>query len=78
MENERQGLPLLTAIVGLILTLVVLQLWILAATIEALLGGDASIALPAALAQLALFAVNGGLLLFVLAFDRRLRGGRSE
>ncbi len=74
MENERQGLPLLTAIVGLILTLVVLQLWILAATIEALLGGDSSIAWPAALTQLALLAVNGGLLLFVLAFDRRLRG----
>jgi hypothetical protein len=75
METRKQGLTLITAIVALIGTLVIVQLWILAATIEGLLGGDARIAWPAAVVQVVLFLVNGALLLHVFAFDRRLRKG---
>lgn len=78
METQKQGLPLISAIMVLIGTLVVIQLWILAATIESLLGGDDSIALPAAIAQVALLALNGGLLLHVIAYDRRLRRSRRN
>ena len=45
--------------INLIVTLlVVLQLWLLTATMNAWLGGDSSIVWPAALASLACFAVN--------------------
>ena len=45
--------------INLIVTLlVVLQLWLLTATMNAWLGGDSSIVWPAALASLVCFAVN--------------------
>jgi hypothetical protein len=45
--------------INLIVTLlVVLQLWLLTATMNAWLGGDASVVWPAALASLACFLVN--------------------
>ena len=45
--------------INLIVTLlVVLQLWLLTATMNAWLGGDSSVAWPAALASLGCLAVN--------------------
>ena len=45
--------------INLIVTLlVVLQLWLLTATMNAWLGGDSSVVWPAALASLACFALN--------------------
>jgi hypothetical protein len=76
MTTRRQGLTLFTAIVWLIGIVVVIQLWLVSAALEALLGGETEILIPAALASLALFLLNGALLLFVLRFDRRVR--RSE
>ena len=59
-----------TTIVGAILCfaliLVVLQLWLLTATMESFLGGSEAIVLPAALASLGCFALNFGLLHFFL------------
>jgi hypothetical protein len=68
-----QGLTLFTAILWLIGIVVVIQLWLVSAALDALLGGDRIVLVPAAIASLALFLLNGGLLLFVLRFDRRLR-----
>ena len=49
--------------INLIVTLlVVLQLWLLTATMNAWLGGDSSVVWPAALASLACFALNLALL----------------
>jgi len=73
VETRKQGLPLITAITVLIGTLVIIQLWIMAVTIDGLMGGDEHIAWPAAVVQVVLAAVNGGLLYYVLAYDRRLR-----
>jgi hypothetical protein len=45
--------------ISLVVTLlVVLQLWLLTATMNAWLGGDSSVVWPAALASLGCFAVN--------------------
>ena len=45
--------------INLIVTLmVILQLWLLTATMNAWLGGDSAIVWPAALASLSCFAVN--------------------
>jgi len=46
----------------LVLLMVVLQLWLLTATMNAWMGGDSSIVWPAALASLGCFLINLGLL----------------
>ena len=61
-----QKLTIAAGILCLVLVLVVLQLWLLTATMESFLGGDQSIVVPAALASLGCFALNFGLLHFYL------------
>jgi uncharacterized membrane protein YidH (DUF202 family) len=78
MDTPRQGLPLFTAICLLVGTLVVIQLWLLAAAIDALLSGHTNVLIPAALASIVVFLVNGGLLLHALNFDRRVRDRRTN
>ncbi len=73
METRRQGTPLFTAIAVLIGIQVVIQLWILAAGLDAFLSGDTGVLLPAAAASFFLLAVNAGLLLYIVRFDERLR-----
>jgi hypothetical protein len=68
-----QGLTLFTALLWLIGIVVVIQLWLVSAALDALLAGDRQVLVPAAIASLMLFLLNGSLLLFVLRFDRRLR-----
>lgn len=75
MKNELrvQALPVLTLLAFLVGVSVVLQLWLLGASLEGVLGGTGDIALPAALASLLLFVVNLGLLAYVLRIDRHTR-----
>ena len=73
METRRQGRALLTALCLFIGIVLVVQLWLLSAAVDALLGGDDAVLVPATLASLALVAVNAGLLAYGLAFDRRVR-----
>ena len=73
METRRQGLPLFTFIGMLVAIVVLVQLWLLSAAIDALLGGDSGVLGPAAVASLVLFVLNVGLLWHVLSFDERVR-----
>ena len=73
MDTPRQGITLFTGICVLIAILVVAQLWLVAAALDAVLGGHAGVAVPAALASLALLLANWGLLRHALRFDERLR-----
>jgi hypothetical protein len=73
MTRMTQGLTLFTAILWLIGIVVIIQLWLVSAALEALLGGDRQVLTPAAIASFVLFLLNGGLLLFVIRFDRRVR-----
>jgi hypothetical protein len=70
MSLRSQGTTLFSAILALVTTTVVLQLWLLTFSMEALLRGHYSTLIPAALASTALFAVNAGLLRYVFRFDR--------
>jgi hypothetical protein len=54
-----------------VLVLVVLQLWLLTATMNAFLGGDESVLVPAALVSLVCFALNFGLLRYLYRLDKR-------
>jgi hypothetical protein len=73
VRQRQQGLTLYTAILWLIGPVVVIQLWLVAAALDALLGGHLRVLVPAAIASSVLFLLNVGLLSFVLRFDRRLR-----
>lgn len=54
------------AILCVVATLVVLQLWLLTATMEAYLAGNETIVIPAACASLGCFLLNFGILHFYL------------
>jgi hypothetical protein len=56
-----------------VLMLVVLQLWLLTATMNAYLGGDASVIWPAAIASLLCLLLNVGLLRYLYRIDRTRR-----
>ena len=56
-----------------VLMLVVLQLWLLTATMNAYLGGDESVVLPAAGASLVCLLLNGGLLRYLYYIERMHR-----
>ena len=73
METGRQGTTLFTAIGLLIGVMVIIQLWLLGAALDAALSGEPRLAVPAAIASAILFAVNAGLLWYVTDFDRRRR-----
>jgi hypothetical protein len=63
----------MTAICAFIAVLLIIQIWLVSAALEALLSNDRAVLLPAALASFALFAINGGLLLHAVRFDDGLR-----
>ena len=56
--TRSQQATILSGINLIVTLLVVLQLWLLTATMNAWMGGDSSIVWPAALASLACFALN--------------------
>ena len=79
METRQQGSTLFSAVLVLIAILVVIQLWLVAASVEALLSRQMAVLVPTAIASGGLFALSGGLLWYVVAFDARLRQwGRRE
>jgi hypothetical protein len=73
VETRQQGTTLFSAILVLIGLLVVIQLWLVAAAVDALLARQAAVLVPTAAASLALFGLSGGLLWYVVSFDARLR-----
>jgi F0F1-type ATP synthase assembly protein I len=73
VETPQQGSTLVSAVLVLIATPVVIQLWLVATAVDALLGGQTEVLLPSAIASCVLFAVGAGLLRYVVSFDDRLR-----
>lgn len=73
MEATRQGTTLFTALLILVGTAVVVQLWLVTAAMEALLANERHVLVPLAIGSFLLFLVNAGLLRFLYGFDRRLR-----
>ena len=64
-----QRLTIANAMLLFVILLVVLQLWLLVATLNAYLGGDTGVALPAALTSIALVLLNLGLLRYLHRFE---------
>jgi hypothetical protein len=68
--TREQRTTVIHGILCLELILVVLQLWLLMATMNAFLGGDDAVVWPAALASLACLGLNLGLLRYLYGIER--------
>ncbi len=70
-ESLEQRMTVIHGILCLVLILVVLQLWLLMATMNAYLGGDDAVVWPAAAASLVCLGLNVGLLRYIPRKGRR-------
>ena len=73
METRQQGSVLFSAVLVLIALLVVIQLWLVAAALDALSAQESGILVPTAVASGMLVVLSAGLLWYVVSFDARLR-----
>lgn len=78
MSVQRQGLALFTAILVLVATCVIVQLWLLTVSMEAALRHDTHTGVPAAIGSTVMLAINAGLLRYVFRFDREAQRNRME
>ena len=68
--TREQRTTIIYGILCIVLVIVILQLWLLTATMNAYLGGDASVVWPAGLVSLVCFLLNLGLLRYLYAMER--------
>jgi hypothetical protein len=68
--TREQRMTIIYGILCLVLLIVVLQLWLLVATMNAYQGGDDSVIWPAALAGLGCFGLNAFLMRQLYALER--------
>ena len=73
METRQQGTILFSAVLVLIALLVVIQLWLVAAALDALVERQLAVLVPTAIASGVLFVLSGVLIWYVASFDARLR-----
>ena len=69
-QVRQQQTSIVYGILCIVLLLVVMQLWLLTATMNAYLGGNVRIVWPAALASLVCLALNVGLMRYHVLLDR--------
>lgn len=65
-----QRMPIVHGILAIVVVVIVLQVWLLTATMNAYLGGEETLLLPAAIASLVCFVLNAGLLWYLYGLDR--------
>ncbi len=68
-QTRRQRTSIVYGILCIVLVLVVMQLWLLTATMNAFLAGNNSVVWPAAAASFGCLLLNGGLLVYVYRLD---------
>jgi hypothetical protein len=68
--TRQQRTTIINGMLAFVLMLVVLQLWLLTATMNAYLGGDDAVVWPAAAASLGCLLLNAGLLRYLYRIDR--------
>jgi type IV secretory pathway TrbD component len=69
-QTRRQRLAIVYGMLCTVLVLVVMQLWLLTATMNAWLGGNDRIVWPAAMASTVCLLLNVGLLRYLYLLDR--------
>jgi hypothetical protein len=71
--SRTQRATIVNGMLAFVIVLVVLQLWLLTATMNAYLGGDDSVIWPAAAASVACLLLNAGLLRYLYHIERTRR-----
>jgi hypothetical protein len=66
---REQRLTIVHGILAVIVIIVVLQLWLFTATMEAYLSGDHAILFPAAIASVICLGLNAGLMWYIYQLD---------
>lgn len=69
--SRQQKLTIVDGILAITAIIVILQLWLLTATMNAFLSGDESAIVPAAIASAVCVALNVGLLRYLYQMERR-------
>jgi hypothetical protein len=69
--SREQKSTIIYGILCIVIILVILQLWLLTATMNAYLGGDYLVIFPATLVSLVCFALNAGLLRYLYRMEKR-------
>jgi hypothetical protein len=65
-----QRMTIATGILFIVIIIIILQLWLFTATMNAFLGGDTAILLPAAIASLVCLGLNVGLLWYLNGLEK--------
>ena len=66
----KQRMTIATGILCIVVIIIILQLWLFTATMNAVLGGDVAILWPAALVSLVCLSLNAGLLWYLYGLER--------
>ena len=69
--SRKQKATIVFGILSIVVMIVVLQLWLLTATMNAFLAGQERVIIPAAIASIVCFALNAGLLRYIYRMERR-------
>lgn len=69
--SRQQKTTIVFGILSIVLMIVVLQLWLFTATMNAYLAGQERVIIPAAIASIVCFALNVGLLTYIYKMERR-------
>jgi uncharacterized protein DUF6755 len=75
--RQAQGTTLFTALLALVGIGVVMQLWLLAVSVDAFLRRESGTAIHAGIGSAVVFAINGLLVLYVFHFDRKITEDRG-
>ena len=67
--SRQQKSTIVFGILSIVVVIVVLQLWLLTATMNAYLAGQESVIIPAAVASIVCFVLNAGLLRYLYSLD---------
>jgi predicted Co/Zn/Cd cation transporter (cation efflux family) len=76
--TQKRGLTAIDGALALIALLLIVQIWLLTATLESYLAGHREVVLPAAIISGALFLICAGLYLFVRRIDAEAREERNK
>jgi hypothetical protein len=69
--SRDQKLTIVNGILAIVGMIVILQLWLLSATMNAFLGGEESVIIPALIGSIVCLAMNAGLLWYIYQMERR-------
>ncbi len=77
-SKQRRGLTAIDGAMALIVILLMVQIWLLSATLDAYLSGHRDAALPGAIVSGVLFAACAGLYLFVDRIESSAKNGEAQ